>query len=86
MQNLRSSSLLSKTIKIKINRCIIFPLVLYGSGTMSLTLRKERRLMVFESTVLRKVSGPKRNEAIGSGENYIVWSLMICTSHPILFG
>jgi len=38
VQNLLSSSLLSKTLKIKIYRTIILPLVLYGCETWSLTL------------------------------------------------
>ena len=38
------------------------PVVLYGCETWSLTLRKERRLRVFENTVLRRVFGPKRDE------------------------
>ena len=32
---------------------------------MSLTLREERRLRVFENRVLRRVFGPKRNEGTG---------------------
>jgi hypothetical protein len=84
MQNLLSSSLLSKNVKIKIYRIIIFTVVLYGCETWSLTLREERRLSVFESMVLRRIFGPKRDE-ITSGENYIMRSLMICTAHPILF-
>jgi len=36
--------------------------VLYGCETWSLTLREERRLRVFENTVLRRVFGPKRDE------------------------
>ena len=40
VQNLLSSSLLSKNLKIKIYRTIIFPVVLYGCKTWSLTLRK----------------------------------------------
>jgi hypothetical protein len=36
--------------------------VLYGCETWSLTLREERRLTVFENRVLRRVSGPKRDE------------------------
>ena len=60
-----SSGLLSKNIKIKRYRCIILPLVLYGSGPWSLTLREERRPRVFENRVLRKVAGPKRNEVTG---------------------
>ena len=40
VQNLLSSSLLSKTLKIKIYRTIILPVVLYGRETWSLTLRE----------------------------------------------
>ena len=40
-------------------------MVLYGCETSSLTLREERRLRVFENRVLRKVFGPKRDEATG---------------------
>jgi hypothetical protein len=46
VQNLLSSSLLSKNIEIKIYRTIILPVVLYGCETWSLTLRVECRLKV----------------------------------------
>ena len=65
MQNLLSSSLLSKNIKIKIYRTIILPVVLYGCETWSLTLREERRLRVFENMVLRRVFGPRRDKVTG---------------------
>jgi len=39
--------------------------MLYGCETWSLTFREERRLRVFESRVLRKVFGPKRDEVTG---------------------
>ena len=65
MQNLLSSSLLSKNLKIKIYITIILPVVLYGCETWSLTLRKERRLRVFENRVLRRILGPKRDEVTG---------------------
>ena len=55
VQNLLSSSLLSKKLKIKIYRTILLPVVLYGCETWSLTLREERRLRVFENRVLRRV-------------------------------
>jgi len=61
VQNLLSSRLLSKNLKIKIYRTIILPVVLYVCETWSLTLREERRLRVFENRVLRKVFGPKRD-------------------------
>ena len=49
MQNLLSSSLLSKNLKLKIYRTIILPVVLYECETWSLTLREDRRLRVFEN-------------------------------------
>jgi hypothetical protein len=39
--------------------------VLYGCETWSLTLREEHRLGVFENRVLRRISGPKRDEVTG---------------------
>ena len=65
VQNLLSSSLLSKKVKIKIYRTIILPVVMYGCETWSLILRKERRLRVFENRVLRRVFGPKMDEVTG---------------------
>ena len=61
VQNLLSSSLLSKKLKIKIYRTIILPVALNGCENWSLTLREERRLRVFENRVLRRVFGPKRD-------------------------
>jgi hypothetical protein len=51
----------SKNINIKINRTIILSVVLYGS----LTLREKLKLMVFHKIVLRRLSGPKRDEVTG---------------------
>jgi len=65
VQNILSSSLLSKNLKIKIYRTIILPVVLYGCETWYLTLREERRLRVFENRVLRRIFGPKRDEVTG---------------------
>ena len=44
---------------------IILPVVLYGCETWSLTLREEPRLRMFESRVLRRLFGPKRDEVRG---------------------
>jgi len=65
VQNLLSSSLLSKNLKIKIYRTIILPVVLYGCKTWSVTLREECRLRVFENRVLRRIFDPKRDEVRG---------------------
>ena len=63
--NILSSSLLSKNLKIKIQRTLRFPVVLYGRETWSLTLREEHKLRVFENRVLRRIFGHKRNEVTG---------------------
>jgi len=53
------------TLKIKIYRTIILPVVLYGCETWSLTLREEMKLRVFENMVLRRIFGPRRDEVTG---------------------
>ena len=62
VENLLSSSLLSKNLKIKVYRTIILPVVSYGCETWSLTLKEELRFRVFESRMLRRKLGPKRDE------------------------
>jgi len=47
------------------SRIIILPVVLYGCGAWSLTLREERKLRVFENMVLRRIFGPRRDEVTG---------------------
>jgi hypothetical protein len=56
VQNLLSSGLLSRNVKIKIYRTIMLPVVLYGYETWPLTLR------VFGNRVLTRIFGPKRDE------------------------
>ena len=65
MQNLLFSKLLSKTLKIKIYKTMILPVVLYGCETWSLILREERKLRVFENMVFRRIFGPRRDEVTG---------------------
>jgi hypothetical protein len=55
----------SISLKIKVHRTIILPVVLYGCETWLLTMGEENRLRVFENRVLRKIFGPKRDEVIG---------------------
>jgi hypothetical protein len=55
----------SKNVKIGTYTIIILSEVLYGCETWSLTLREEYRLRVFENRVLRRISGPKRDEVTG---------------------
>jgi hypothetical protein len=58
VQNILSSPLLSKHIKIKIHRIIILPTVLYGFVASSLIMSKAQKL----NNVLRKTLGPKGEE------------------------
>jgi hypothetical protein len=62
VQNLLSSSLLSKIVKIRIYKTIILPVVLNGCETWSLTLREEQSLSVFENKMLRRIFEPKWDE------------------------
>jgi len=68
VQNLRSSRLLLKNLKINIYKTIILLAVLYGCETWSLTLREERKLRVFENMELRKIFGPRMDEVNGGME------------------
>jgi hypothetical protein len=63
VQNLMSSRLLSKNVKIRIYRTIILPVVLYGCEAWSLILREKHKLRVFENRVLR-IFGPKLDEVM----------------------
>jgi hypothetical protein len=54
VQSLLSSHLLSKTLKIRIHKTIILPVVLYWCETGSLTLREEHGLRVFDYWVPRR--------------------------------
>ena len=49
MQNLLSSSLLSKNIEIKIQQTVILTVVLYGYEKWVLTLREEHMLRMFQN-------------------------------------
>ncbi|KAJ4431719.1 hypothetical protein ANN_20321 [Periplaneta americana] len=62
VEKLLSSSLLSKSLKVRIYKTVILPVVLYGCETWTLTFREEQRLRVFENKVLRKIFGAKRDE------------------------
>jgi len=86
LRNLLSSSLLSKNLKMQMYKTIILPVVVYGYETWSLKLRVERRLRMFENRVLRRIFEPKRDDVIWEWKNYILGSLMIYISHPVLCG
>jgi hypothetical protein len=64
-QSLLYSRLLSRNLKVKVNKTIILPVVLCRREMLSLTLMEEHRLRVFENRVLRRIFGPKRDEVTG---------------------
>jgi hypothetical protein len=64
VQKILSSHLLSKNMKVRIYKTVIFSVVLYGCETWSLTLREEYRLKIFQNSMLR-IFGPKRYEVRG---------------------
>jgi hypothetical protein len=41
-------------VKVRIYKTIILPVVLYGSETLSLTVREEHKLRVFEENIWAK--------------------------------
>jgi hypothetical protein len=69
----------AKSVKIRIYKTIILPVVLYGCETWSLTLRGEHGLRVFENRVLRRIFRSKRDEVREVGENYIMRSFITYT-------
>jgi hypothetical protein len=79
VQSHLSSYLLSGNVKGKIYKSLILPVVLFRSETWSVTLREEHRLRVLESTVLRRIFGPKRDEAMGEWRECTTGSFIICT-------
>jgi len=81
-----SSRLVSKNLKITIHRIIILPVVLYGCENWSLTLIEERRLRVFENSLLRRIVGPKRDELTGEWRNLYTEELNDVYSSPNIDG
>jgi hypothetical protein len=63
VQNLLSSRLLSKSVKIC--NILVLPVILYGCETWSLTLKEEHTLRVFENRVMRRICGEETDEVIG---------------------
>ena len=49
-------------------------------------MKEENRTRTYENTMLRKLLGPKIEEARRSGEECIKSSFKICDPHVILFG
>ena len=54
--------IISKNFKIEIFETIILSVVLNGCRILSLTLRENSRLRIYENSILRRVFGQKRDE------------------------
>jgi hypothetical protein len=78
--------LLSKYIKIKIYRTVIWPVVSYGCEAWYVTLNEVHRLRVFKNEVLRKIFVPKRGKVTGEWRRLTTRNFMICAPYQILFG
>jgi hypothetical protein len=86
VQNLLSSRLLSKNLKIRIHKTIILPVVLYGCETTSLALREEHRLRVLENRVLRRIFRPRSDEVMGEWRKLHNEELCDFYSSPSIIG
>jgi len=65
VQNLLSSNVLLRKLKIQAYRTIILPIVLCGCQTWLLTLGEECGLRAFANRVVRRIFGRKRDEVTG---------------------
>jgi len=59
---------------------------LYGCETLSLTLREEHIIQVFEYEVLRKIFELKSMKYVRNLGYYITMNLVIYTGHLVLLG
>jgi len=83
VQNILSSRLLYKNIKIMMYTTKHLP-VFYGCETLSLILREERRLKVFENRVLKRILESKRVEIEGKWRKLNNVELVISTPQNIV--
>ena len=65
LEKILASHLLSTKLKVSTYKLITLPAVLYGCETLSLTLREEQGLSVFENEVLKKIFEAKRDKITG---------------------
>ena len=58
LRTIMGSRLLTRKTKLRVYNSIIQPVVIYGCETWTLTKAMANKLLVFENTVLRKITGP----------------------------
>jgi hypothetical protein len=64
---------------------MILPEFLYACETLSLTLREKHRLRVYDNRVLRRLSGPERDEIIENCRKLLNEELHNLHSSPNVF-
>jgi hypothetical protein len=85
VQNLLSSLLLPKVVKVVIFKTLILSVVLYCRECWSLKLKEKRRPRVFENRVLREIFVPKRDEMTGGCRKLYNEELHnLCSSRSII--
>ena len=57
--------------------------MLYGCETLSLALRNERKLRVFENRIFRGEYLVPKGLRLGSGEGFILRNFILCIVHVI---
>jgi hypothetical protein len=84
-QNLLSSHILSKNVKITIYKTIILPIALDGCETWHLVFTTEHRLRVSENKRMTRISGPKGDKMIGNWRKLHIEELHNLYSSPNIF-
>ena len=82
VQNLLSSSFLSRKIENKIDRTVTLCIILHGS----VTLREEHRVSVFVIRVLRRIFDGTTDELTKKWRRLRNLELLICCPHQIFLG
>ena len=59
---LEESRALNRSLKLKIYKTLIRPVVTYGCEAWTLRSRNEQQLRIFEQKILRKIFGPIQDE------------------------
>ena len=84
-QNFFSSNSLYRIMKIKIQRNIILPVLLFWCDIWSLSLKEEHILGSLRIGCWERYLDLREIKRLGSEEDYITRSFMICTPHQKLF-
>ena len=86
LNDLLKSKLLSRTSKLQLYTSTIRPVATYACETWALTQAQERRLLVFENTILRRILGPVRDEITGEWRIRHNLELRELTRLPLITG